>query len=181
MLYGKQAMPALQDNQPQGSVPLLDMNYISVPKGLLPRVALNAYSDSGAAAKDAFHRAGKAFLRKVAQELGLQPSDYRLSNNVAGIAVSGEVTLHSDDLYVQLHESCVGPSGVSVLFRGCDSRKDCCGHQNNFASMQRLADEDEQKRFMRHLSEIINRNRARKAGKASANAGASTAAAPVAA
>jgi len=142
------------------------MNYISIPKGLLPRVALNAYSDSGAVAKDAFHRAGKAFLRKVAQELGLQPSEYSLRNNLAGIAVSGEVTLHTDDLYIQLHESCVGSGGVSVLFRGCDSRKDCCGHQNNFASMQRLAEEGEQERFMRHLEDIITQTRARKAEKA---------------
>lgn len=151
------------------------MNYIRVPKGLLPRVSLNAYSDSGEAAKTAFHRDGKAFLRKVAKELGLQPDEYRLSNNVAGIAVSGEVTLHTDDLYMQLHESCVGRGGVSVLYRSCTSRKDYTGGQNCFASMSDITDEDSQERFMSNLVNIIRRERARKAEQAPQTAALATA------
>lgn len=139
------------------------MNYIPVPKGLLPRVHLNAYSDSGAAAKEAFHRQGKAFLRKVAMTLGLPPAEFRLTNNVAGIAVSGEVTLHTDDLYIQLHESCVGPGGVSVLYRDCKSREDYSGGRNRSVAMKDLMHEDHQQRFLSDLREIIQTERSRKA------------------
>lgn len=141
------------------------MNYISVPKGLLPRVSLNAYSDAGEQAKTAFHRAGKSFLRKVAEALGLEPSQYALRNNLAGVAVSGEVTLHTDDLYIQLSESCMS-RGVQVLYRSCSSRKDCCGGANHFASMQDLVEEYRQERFLHDLLALIENERARKSAVA---------------
>lgn len=138
------------------------MNYIPVPKGLLPRVALNGYTDSEAAAKEAFHKAGLTFLRKLSKELGLQRGEFGIRSNLAGVAVSGEVTLHSNDIYVQLYESFVGQGGVSVLYRSCRSRMDCTGHQNHYASMKDLTDERRQARFVRELLNLIATESARK-------------------
>lgn len=138
------------------------MNYIPVSKGLLPRVALNGYTDSGAAAKEAFHKAGTTFLRKLAKELNLQRGEFGIRSNLSGVAGSGEVTLHSDDIYVQLHESCVRRDGVSVLYRSCKSRMDCAGHQNHHVAMQDLADERRQARFVRELMNLIMTERIRK-------------------
>lgn len=118
---------------------------IAIPKGLLA-TDINAYSDAGAARKQAFHAAGKKFLKELAAKLGLQ--DYDLRSNAGGMAVSGEVTLHSDSLYVQLSESCVGPAGVSALYRDCKGRKDYTGGVNNFVQVSDLRGEDCQERFI---------------------------------
>ncbi|WOB06491.1 hypothetical protein [Piscinibacter gummiphilus] len=101
---------------------------------------INAYSDAGSARKRALHAKGKVWLHKLACDLGLDTSEYDVRNNLGGIAVSGEVTLHSDTLYVQLSEHCFGGrAGVSVLYRTCSGRKDYCGHQNNTTTMSAVA------------------------------------------
>jgi hypothetical protein len=51
--------------------------------------------------KALFHRRGEALLVQIAQDLGYHQDQYDLRSNPAGIAVSGEITLHTDDLYVQ--------------------------------------------------------------------------------
>ena len=91
-------------------------------------------------AKAAFHREAKAVLKKVAKSLGLNPGDYDLRSNKAGIAVSGEVTLHTDKLYVQVSQGVMGRGG-EVLFRSCEGRKDYTGGQNRFASAGELLDD----------------------------------------
>ncbi len=55
-----------------------------------------------AEAKTAFHREAKSSLRALARELGFGPDDYDLRSNYGGIAVSGEITLHSDQAYIQI-------------------------------------------------------------------------------
>lgn len=117
------------------------------------RVHINEYSDSGSAAKATLHSAGRSFLRALAEDLGLGKGDFDMRSNKAGIAVSGEVTLHSDSLYVQLMESCVGSGGVSILYRSCSGRKDCCGHTNNFVSIKSLND-DGYDRFLSHCKKL---------------------------
>jgi hypothetical protein len=103
-------------------------------------------------AKIAFHNAARQRLKQVAQHLGLAPEDYDLRTNKAGIAVSGETTLHCDGLYVQVGQSCMGNNN-GILFRGCDHRKDYTGHRNNFAALSELDDPrmlaDKVKRVMR--------------------------------
>ena len=61
-----------------------------------------------AAAKRLFHSRARSQLRRVATALGLQPGDYDLRSNQGGIAVSGEITLHSDHIYVQASQSAIG-------------------------------------------------------------------------
>lgn len=136
--------------------------YIQVPRGLRPVVALNEYSDTGARAKAAFHRDGMSFLRKVAKALDIPSTDYRLSSNKSGIAGSGEVTLHSDDIYIQLSESCLF-SGVQVLYRSCKSRKDYAGNRNNFVQCELLADEHRQTTFIEGARDLMQDERDRKA------------------
>lgn len=88
-------------------------------------------------AKEKFHRTAKKVLETVAESLGLHPDQYDLRSNKGGIAVSGEVTLHADNLYVQISQPCMGP-GHEILYRHCNSRKDYCGGDNHFLAIDRL-------------------------------------------
>src|SRR5262249_6523585 len=58
-------------------------------------------------------------------------------SNEAGIAVSGEITLHADRLYVQVSQSAMGYDS-GILFRSCRDRRDYVGGMNNFASLDLL-------------------------------------------
>lgn len=89
------------------------------------------------AAKRLFHNKARQQLRKLAEALGLQPDAFDLRSNKAGIAVSGEITLHADHLYVQVQQSSMGYDR-SILFRTCKGRKDYVGGANNFASLDLL-------------------------------------------
>ncbi len=92
-------------------------------------------------AKRLFHSRARSQLRRLATALGLRPGSYDLRSNPAGIAVSGEITLHTDRLYVQASQSAMG-NGSGILFRTCKGRKDYVGGPNNFApaeSRPRLA------------------------------------------
>lgn len=86
------------------------------------------------AAKRRFHAAGRRQLRRLAIALDLQCFDLR--SNTAGVAVSGEITLHGDHLYVQVSQSALGPRH-GVLFRSCKSRRDFVGGAN-FAPVELL-------------------------------------------
>lgn len=137
------------------------MSYIRVPRTLCA-TGLNGYSQEGQEAKEAFHRDGQKFLRALAKTLGLEPGRFDVRSNLGGMAVSGEVTLHSDDLYVQLSESCMRP-GVQVLYRTCDSRKDYCGHQNHFAAMDQFKGEEAQSRLVNQFRRLVEQVQAKKA------------------
>ena len=60
-----------------------------------------------------------------------------LRSNPAGIAVSGEITLHTECLYVQASQSVMGNAN-GILFRTCKGRKDYVGDSTNFASLDLL-------------------------------------------
>jgi hypothetical protein len=87
-----------------------------------------------AEAKRLFHSHARSQLRRIATALGLEPGSYDLRSNQAGIAVSGEITLHGNHLYVQVSQSAMGYHS-GVLFRTCKGRKDYVGGTNNFASL----------------------------------------------
>lgn len=93
---------------------------------------IDAYSSSGSAKKEALHSRGKSFLRALAKELDIDAGTFDVRSNLGGIAVSGEVTLHSNNIYIQMSESCIGRGGVGILYRSCKGRKDYCGGPNNF-------------------------------------------------
>jgi hypothetical protein len=94
------------------------------------------------AAKRLFHSRARSQLRRLATALGLLPGSYDLRSNPAGIAVSGEITLHADRLYVQASQSAMG-NGNGILFRTCKGRKDYVGGPNNFAPLDLLNNPEE--------------------------------------
>jgi len=88
-------------------------------------------------AKRRFHRQARCRLLEFADALGLESGEYDLRSNQGGIAVSGEVTLHADRLYVQVSQPATG-SDTGILFRTCEHRRDYTGGRNNFASLDLL-------------------------------------------
>ena len=74
--------------------------------------------------KAKFKREAMALLRKVAKLLNFDPKTYDLRYNPAGIACSGDATLHHENVYVQLNlDVCDW-----VLVRTCKSKKDYTGY-----------------------------------------------------
>ncbi len=89
--------------------------------------------------KKTFHATARARLRKLASLLDWDKSTFDIRSNTAGIAVSGEVTLHHENMYIQVSQSCMGPNN-SILIRTCKGRKDYHGGPNNFAPLALLND-----------------------------------------
>lgn len=85
-------------------------------------------------AKRTFHREARAALRVAARHIGLEPDDYDIRNNMAGHAVSGEIMLHADQIYVQVSISTTG-QGREVMFRRCRDRRDFLGTSNHFCDI----------------------------------------------
>lgn len=106
-----------------------------------------------AEAKRLFHGRAKSQLRRIATALGLEPGSYDLRSNQAGIAVSGEITLHSDHLYVQVSQSAMGYHS-GILFRTCKGRKDFVGGTNNFASLDLLNRPGELAHWIREVCDV---------------------------
>ncbi len=104
-----------------------------------------AYDDD---AKRQFHYHARRQLRLLADALGLAPGAFDLRSNQGGIAVSGEVTLHSNHLYVQACQPATGHDS-GVLFRTCEGRRDYIGGRNNFASLDLLNDPGQLARTIR--------------------------------
>ena len=115
---------------------------------------IQGYDEEQLLEKKAFHRDGKKFLASLANGLGLNPGAYEIRSNTAGPAVSGEVTLHTDHLYVQLGEFSTR-RGVSILYRSCKGRKDYTGGANNFCSCTELKDPATQERFVKHCARLM--------------------------
>ncbi len=90
-------------------------------------------------AKKRFHRESGQILKQLATELGYTKTDYDLRHNQAGIAVSGEITLHSDNLYVQFSQTSLGPD-TGFMWRTCKNRKDYGGGPNQWAKWEELND-----------------------------------------
>lgn len=105
---------------------------------------INGYTDAGQAKKDAFHRAAKKFLIKLAPQI-LTLGE--ISSNKGGIAVSGEITLHGESIYIQISESCMH-RGPSIMYRTCKGFDDYCGGQNHFVKMSDLTDPSQMDAFI---------------------------------
>jgi hypothetical protein len=93
-----------------------------------------AYDPDG---KRAFHDRARRQLKLLAAALGLPPEKFDLRSNKAGIAVSGEITLHADRIYVQVCQPATGHDS-GIMFRSCHGRADYAGGPNNFASLDLL-------------------------------------------
>lgn len=86
--------------------------------------------------KQEFLKEGRRMLGALATLMGLEPSEYTVRANEGGIAVSGEVTLHSDEIYVQISQR---TPTTNILFRTCSGRTDYVGHENNYANIEQLS------------------------------------------
>ena len=91
------------------------------------------------AQKRMFHAAGRVRLEVLAKVLEFTPGSFDLRSNPGGIAVSGEVTLHHDRLYVQLCQPATGMD-TGILIRICQGRKDYTGDRNHVAPLSLLND-----------------------------------------
>lgn len=89
-------------------------------------------------AKDRFHRTATARMRTLADELGLEPGSYGIRSNKGGPAVSGEVTLHHEKVYVQASQPFGGGNGL--LVRTCDGQRDYVGGRNHMMPLASLDD-----------------------------------------
>jgi hypothetical protein len=89
-------------------------------------------------AKRAFHTQVRRRLRLLGTALGLTREGYDLRTVKADIAVSGEVTLHGDRIYVRVSQPAAGSGEEGILFRTCEGREDDTGGANNFASLDLL-------------------------------------------
>lgn len=85
--------------------------------------------------KKEFHSEGKKVLRALAKKLGLKASEFTITSIKSGIAVSGDVVLHTDSLYIHISQS---PLTGDVMYRTCNGRKDFSGGPNNFTSADQL-------------------------------------------
>jgi hypothetical protein len=91
------------------------------------------------ARKREFHRLARRQLGLLAKALDLAPGSYDLRSNMAGIAVSGEITLHAEHIYIQVSQP-FGGFDSGILIRTCKGRKDYVGGPNNFTSLDLLHD-----------------------------------------
>lgn len=103
--------------------------------------ALIALAHKGVAyderAKKLFLSDGRKALRALADALGLPDEGYDIRVQRGGVAVSGDVTMHGETIYVQLGLGVMG-AGREVMFRKVAGRKDFIGDRNHFASVHEL-------------------------------------------
>ena len=111
-------------------------NFIKLAKSNLSYHAVN---------KSKFHRLGKKIAKELAQLMNV---DADIRSNMGGIAVSGEITLHSDNIYVQFSQNALE---TCFMYRSCKSKKDYCGGPNNWMQWDRLLD-------LEQVAKIILRN-----------------------
>jgi len=88
-----------------------------------------------------FHKESKALLRAIAKQMSLLNGTYDIRSNLAGPAVSGEITLHGENIYIQFSQTALGPD-FGFMYRKCDGRKDYRGHQNHWMKWEDLLDLD---------------------------------------
>ena len=81
--------------------------------------------------KKEFHKQALKLLRAINRELNLN-ADIR--SNKAGIACLGEVTLHSDHVYVQIGDYY---ESRKALIRTCKGKQDYSGDANHYVSVDK--------------------------------------------
>ncbi len=97
--------------------------------------------------KDLFHSRARKVCQVIADAMALPKDSYEIRSNKGGIAISGEMTLHSETLYLQIQQG----SHNDIMFRSCNGRKDYCGGSNNWASFDDLRNME---RFCKALQKV---------------------------
>lgn len=131
------------------------MNFIQIPSGLKAH-SIQSFDEPGAAAKAKFHREGRAFLKLLAKTLGSIGPEYVMSSNYAGPAVSGEVTLHSESLFIQLSESCSSLGrGIGMLYCSCKGKTDYTGGTNHWVDLCEFEDPQRQDEVLAEMRALV--------------------------
>jgi hypothetical protein len=89
--------------------------------------------------KAAFLRDATIIGRALAAALGLARGEYQVRVNRGGVAVSGEVVLHTTSLYVMFYKA-AGDAGRRFLWRTCVGTADYVGGPNQWADWKVLTD-----------------------------------------
>lgn len=89
------------------------------------------------AQKKLFHLKGRAALRALAKELRLPPNSFDIRSCLGGVAVSGEIILHGESVYIQISQPATGADS-GVLIRSCNGRRDYEGGRNHFTPLALL-------------------------------------------
>jgi len=84
--------------------------------------------------KKAFHRQARTAFRALAKELRLSPNAFDVRSCVGGIAVSGEIILHGETIYIQVCQPATGADS-GILIRTCEGRRDYDGGRNHLAPL----------------------------------------------
>lgn len=106
------------------------------------------------AAKKEFHLDSKAFLRSVAKALAMLPTDFNLGSRKGGSGAAGEITLHSDRLYIQVFSWYT--VDISGAYRACRGRQDFSGHSVNIIPMAKLKSFFGQQIWLKQLNLITD-------------------------
>lgn len=89
--------------------------------------------------KRTFHLAARQRLKQLAEALRLTPGSYDIRSNRGGPAVSGEIILHHEQLYISVDRPTYG-IGMGLLYRSCNGRRDYTGGRNMMTSLLMLED-----------------------------------------
>jgi len=86
--------------------------------------------------KEEYRKLGRSILRRIAKEMGLQKGEFDIRWNPAGIATPGDHTLHTDKVYLALHDNC----GFGWFYwRTVEGRKDYTGGDNQIVRWTEFA------------------------------------------
>ncbi len=110
---------------------------------------VQGYTEAEHRHKNQFHLTAMRRLRLVAKAMGLEPGQYDVRSNRGGMAVSGEVTLHTEHVYVQVSQP--GCMDKGIMFRTCEGRKDYSGGCNRWADANSLNYPETMAKWLRPL------------------------------
>lgn len=103
--------------------------------------------------KKAYLAMGRLILNRLAESMRLGKGEYSVRLCEGGIAVPGEIILHSEHLYLQICPSWSSPT-AQIMFRSCKGQKDYTGGQNNWSRIEVL---DDLETFADKLLDFIER------------------------
>jgi hypothetical protein len=101
-----------------------------------------AHANNGSvtgANKRRWHRLGQGLARTLALKMGLE--DYDIRSCKGGPAVSGEIILHAEWIYIQFGISCFDGK-TQFMYRTCKGMKDYTGGMNRYMDFDKLLDLD---------------------------------------
>ena len=91
-------------------------------------------------------------MRALAKELRLSPDSFDVRSCLGGVAVSGEIILHGEFIYIQISQPATGADS-GVLIRSCNGRCDYEGGRNHFAPLSLL---DEPAALAGHVRAVMS-------------------------